>query len=711
MASAQETGRQRGGSATVVKAGSEPDVLRLLEELKSGSVFQRQRAAELLGKKGDPRAVDMLVPLLQYNDSYVRELAIEALGRLGDGRAVEPLIAVIEQGATNLSAAATTALARLERPAISNLVQMLGSPLVGSRTYAQEALRSAGADSVGPLVGALGNPAGMIRTNAADILLGLDKLGVERLIAELLNTNAPARSMACDLLGKLGDRRAVNPLISVLWESSLRAHSRDALDKLGEPFGGKWLYMIQGDGGALDQIVTSKEPQIPSLLLKALKDDEPTARVAVATAIGRVRVPGAVTGLIPLLSDSSPRVRAAAAQALGGLGDARAVEPLLQGLKDEDVAVFDSANTSLKTLPWPKNGLELVARIAGDKSLRGRYSATRRMLSEAKPWSGDYWTASLIVLTSKWSMILTGLVFLAVMVPGKVFFLLAQKAYFNRAALLAWRAIKIEAACLGTLFGIVVHWGPGGVVPALVIAVGAAAVWAKLSHWVRGQWPEVEQGVGGFLGLGWVLSLLVLYGPAARLDQGSVVFFAIGILPLLLMILVGLVCGLIRWGKALKRMEGFVCTADYHRFIPGGRLPWLVRWSGRWLAREMSAPGSMADSCQCRACHNGTRFDGVRELVAVLDSRSSRVVSHEGDTLRVNWMVRKQAFDFDAVEVVEASDEDVNEFLRQTRWQIDARRRSRLRTMRCDVNVLCKFQQESSTLTNLRQTFGFVESK
>ena len=51
----------------------------------------RGRAADSLGKLGDPQAVEPLMAALQDENSYVRWLAAGALGVLGDPRAVGPL--------------------------------------------------------------------------------------------------------------------------------------------------------------------------------------------------------------------------------------------------------------------------------------------------------------------------------------------------------------------------------------------------------------------------------------------------------------------------------------------------------------------------------------------------------------------------------------------------------------------------------------------
>lgn len=154
-------------------------------------------------------------------------------------------------------------------------------------------------------------------------------------------------------------------------------------------------------------------------------------------------------------------------------------------------------------------------------------------------------------------------------------------------------------------------------------------------------------------------------------------------------------------------MREYVCQGDYHRFKPGPRLGWLTRWSGRWLWREKHAPADMAESCVCRVCGQTGRYEEVRKVVAVLDSKGRSYPHQQGDILRVNWLDRKEGFDFDRVEVVAATDDDVDAFVRQTRFESDPRLQRRLPNMECVVNAECRFQR-ANTLTILRQNFGSV---
>lgn len=56
----------------------------------------RGRAAQMLGKLGDKRAVDPLIDALQARGYQTPLYAAEALGRIGDKRAIEPLMAVAD---------------------------------------------------------------------------------------------------------------------------------------------------------------------------------------------------------------------------------------------------------------------------------------------------------------------------------------------------------------------------------------------------------------------------------------------------------------------------------------------------------------------------------------------------------------------------------------------------------------------------------------
>lgn len=97
-----------------------------------------------------------------------------------------------------------------------------------------------------------------------------------------------------------------------------------------------------------------------------------------------------------------------------------------------------------------------------------------------------------------------------------------------------------------------------------------------------------------------------------------------------------------------------------------------------------------------------------RQVVAVLDAGwdgESEKVNY--DMLRVNWLRRPKLFDFDWIEIVRASDEDVNRFAAQIGGDDDRWRGQRYPQMVCVVSSDCHLSE--TTLFKLRQMFGEVQ--
>lgn len=73
----------------------------------------RGRAAMMLGKLGDPRAVEPLIRALDAPGYQTPLYAAESLGKLGDPRAIQPLLRVIESHNDKTREAAQAALEKL----------------------------------------------------------------------------------------------------------------------------------------------------------------------------------------------------------------------------------------------------------------------------------------------------------------------------------------------------------------------------------------------------------------------------------------------------------------------------------------------------------------------------------------------------------------------------------------------------------------------
>jgi NADH-quinone oxidoreductase subunit J len=96
-----------------------------------------------------------------------------------------------------------------------------------------------------------------------------------------------------------------------------------------------------------------------------------------------------------------------------------------------------------------------------------------------------------------------------------------------------------------------------------------------------------------------------------------------------------------------------------------------------------------------------------RQVVAVLDAGWSAESERAGhDKLRINWLQRPSLFDFDWIEIVQASDEDVARFMEQIRGDTDTWRELRYPQMVCIVAPDCDLSAE--TMGTLRDMFGEV---
>jgi len=110
----------------------------------------------------------------------------------------------------------------------------------------------------------------------------------------------------------------------------------------------------------------------------------------------------------------------------------------------------------------------------------------------------------------------------------------------------------------------------------------------------------------------------------------------------------------------------------------------------------------------CRACDQSQGFlESPGKVVAVLDSTMGEGQVQQNGMLQVNWLLRRSLFDFDQVEVIRATDEDVERFTVQVRNDTDAWRRRRYKKMPCVVAPGCKLSE--NTLRILMTQFKGVE--
>jgi HEAT repeat protein len=153
------------------------------------------------------------------------------------------------------------------------------------------------------------------------------------------------RLHAVEALGRLGDSRAVLPLLLLLKnpDVELRTAVMQAFCRLGaqavpglcaqvQKHG--WNAEVRADATAALGIIGLTEAC--PVLREALCDPEPLVRSSACGAIGRLQPPDVVPALIECLSDTNGPVRQKAAHTLGHIGDTQAVPALIHVLRSGD---------------------------------------------------------------------------------------------------------------------------------------------------------------------------------------------------------------------------------------------------------------------------------------------------------------------------------------------------------------------------------------
>jgi hypothetical protein len=111
----------------------------------------------------------------------------------------------------------------------------------------------------------------------------------------------------------------------------------------------------------------------------------------------------------------------------------------------------------------------------------------------------------------------------------------------------------------------------------------------------------------------------------------------------------------------------------------------------------------------CRICHQSQEFiDCPQGVVAVLDTAWQGAQERQGECLRVSWLARRAMFDFDRVEIIRATDKDIEHFAMQVGNDTDPYRESRYGRTRCTIAPIC--HPSENTLRILESLFGRVDA-
>jgi cyclophilin family peptidyl-prolyl cis-trans isomerase/HEAT repeat protein len=325
------------------------------EELRAALVYPdslvRRTAAIAVGRIGDPRGVEQLVPLLADPDTTVRVAAVFALGLIGDTAAVAPIMARLAAPPVLDAASAAEAVTALARIGGARAAELIAGILQGRAALA------------------VADPDALVAVAAQESW----RLGEAAPVAELLPLiraeDDQLRTSAVFALSRLRPPGAANALG----------------DALNDPVHAIRSYAVRAFNRRFAEASRLGPDGAAALIARLVDDPDAGVRIGAMRALGALDTGRFVAQVMPRLDDASLNVRVQAASALGDIGGPEAVSALerafasrtafaiqreaLLGLARSDTSAFRRAAQAWTASPrWE----ERAAVAAGSGSLGGR---------------------------------------------------------------------------------------------------------------------------------------------------------------------------------------------------------------------------------------------------------------------------------------------------------------------------------------------------
>ena len=359
-------------------------------------------AIQALCRLGTPAVAPRLVPLL--GDEMLRAPTVEALGELGDDEVTAPLVHALNTSGAPAEII-TDALAGLHDryetrygagDQIAALVRRHISPTGMQQIL--DAVQRVSPDRLQGLAKVLGWLEGESVRRALTRLLGQSSVraqvvealvrngsGVVTLLIDQLHAeDLETRQAAAVALGRIGDRRATQPLVRAMEDRELAVPAAGALARIGAPEAFEPLMARLGEPDpAIRQSVIAAlnsigHPDMPLRTLDLLASIDPIVRESALRIAGYFGYTECVEHVLACCADEREIIRRAAVEQLAFFDDPRVAAPLLDRLQDESASVRAAAVAALVRVDVPAR-LEALVRALGDPDAWVRYSSVRAL--------------------------------------------------------------------------------------------------------------------------------------------------------------------------------------------------------------------------------------------------------------------------------------------------------------------------------------------
>lgn len=217
--------------------GSEEYIVPLIEALQTDSHWWvRNFAVGALGKIGSERAVDPLIEAMNDVNQYVRRGAVSVLGELKPDKAVLPLIEALSDEDWQIRLQVPDILVSCGKRIEGLLLEALKHDDKWVKMGAAQVLGRFGSDkALFPLMSLLEDQERMVRDEAAVALSRINSLRAVGPLLNLLKHNASrVREEAAWVLGEMKSPEAVQSLIHVMDDEDMGWMAAVSLGKIGD---------------------------------------------------------------------------------------------------------------------------------------------------------------------------------------------------------------------------------------------------------------------------------------------------------------------------------------------------------------------------------------------------------------------------------------------------------------------------------------------
>jgi len=305
---------------------------------------------------------------LKGGDDDRRASALEAIVR-SDAPDVVSAIFAIKDEEEALLGSVQRAFIRAGAGAVQGLLAALECEETAVQSFAERALSEINdISAIEIMISALSHESLRVRQSATRFLTRAGAAALSRLIELVSGGNDEQRRLATEILGSIGDRKAVDPLILALGDASsdVRTAALWAIEEIGKPALSHLRRALE-DGnalirqGALDILINMGDRNAVHHIIGALATDNRDIRWRAAEALGRIGDASSIATLIGVLKDPDADLRKVAASALADIGQ-QAVIPLLESLDDRSTYLRQGVESALAQM-GPRAIDAIIARM------------------------------------------------------------------------------------------------------------------------------------------------------------------------------------------------------------------------------------------------------------------------------------------------------------------------------------------------------------